>query len=149
MDEKIIKNINIMSRNLRQLRKLSGLSCEKLANKINISKQSISNLEVGSSKITMHWYILLRIIFEKEAKTNKVLKYILYILFESDSVIDDNLLATIESRLDILKDVRTSDKKTIERFFDQSIKPLIPISFLEKIDLVNINLPLWLESTIR
>lgn len=54
----------------KQIRKLLGISCEKVANIIGVTKQTISNYENGKAEYGKKDYILytyaLRVIMEKE-----------------------------------------------------------------------------------
>ena len=66
----IDKEIAIMQTHLKELRKLAGWTSEELGNKLGMSKQAISALENGSTKLNQLHYLALIHLFETECKEN-------------------------------------------------------------------------------
>jgi len=60
-------SISSLQKYLSMLRKLYGWTMEQLGDRIGVTKQTISNLEHGSPKMTKLQYIAIRSVFELEA----------------------------------------------------------------------------------
>jgi len=76
----------IMQENLCELRKIAGWTAEILANKLGVTKQTISNLETQKVKISRVQYIAIRVVFECEIAINTektTLRKIMGLLFEA------------------------------------------------------------------
>lgn len=76
MDSNELK-IERLQNNLLPIRKIIGWTTEDLANRIGVTKQTISNLENKKSKMTLTQYIAIRAILDYEAQTNEDMKEIL------------------------------------------------------------------------
>lgn len=82
---KIEIETRIMQENLCELRKIAGWTAEDLANKLDITKQTISNIENCKVQMTRIQYIAIRSVFECEIyknKKNTTLKKVINILFD-------------------------------------------------------------------
>ena len=71
------KKIERLQNNLFAIRKIIGWTTEDFANRIGVTKQTISNLENKKSKMTLTQYIAIRAILDYEAQTNEDMKEIL------------------------------------------------------------------------
>ncbi len=76
---------------LPTLRKVAGWTAEDLGNKLDVSRQTIINLESKKIEMTKIQYIAFRTVFEAEATTsnNDTLGNLIKILVDSDSVPDE------------------------------------------------------------
>lgn len=86
-----------LQKNLPMLRKLYGWTMEQLADRIGVTKQTVSNLEHGSPKMTQIQYIAIRSIFEAEAN-NRDEDERLNLLRILSLICDDNPEITDEQR---------------------------------------------------
>ena len=66
MSADINTEMQIMQENLCDLRKIAGWTAEALANKMGVTKQTVSNIETQKVKISRIQYIAIRAIFECE-----------------------------------------------------------------------------------
>ena len=85
--------INRLQQNLSSIRKIAGWSAETLGNKIDVTKQTISNLENKKTPMTFTQYIAIRAVLDAEIETNKdneALPKVISILLDSVDSIDDN-----------------------------------------------------------
>lgn len=81
-----------LQENLLSIRKIAGWTGKELGERIGVTKQTISNLENGKSKLLQIQYIAIRSVIDYEIQTNKentVLPQVISILLDSDDVIDD------------------------------------------------------------
>ena len=62
--------IDKLQHNLPSLRKVAGWTAEDLAQKLGVTKQTISNIETGRTAMTKLHYIALRAILDYEARSN-------------------------------------------------------------------------------
>ena len=63
--------VQLLQENLSAIRKIAGWTAEQLAEKIGVTKQTISNLETGKSQMSLTQYIAIRTILDHEIETNK------------------------------------------------------------------------------
>ena len=78
--------IGIMQENLCDLRRIAGWTAENLADRLGITKQTISNLENQKIKMTTIQYIAIRSIFECEISSNPentTLRSVMTLLFDT------------------------------------------------------------------
>lgn len=86
MSVNINMQIRIMQDNLCDLRKIAGWTAETLAEKLGITKQTISNLENQKVKLSRIQYIAIRAVFECEISSNPnntTLRKVMGILFQA------------------------------------------------------------------
>lgn len=77
--------IRIMQDNLCDLRRIAGWTTETLANKLGITKQTISNIENNKVKLSRIQYIAIRAVLECETSMNRentTLRKIYELLFD-------------------------------------------------------------------
>lgn len=77
--------VQLLQENLAAIRKIAGWTAEQLADKIGVTKQTISNLETGKSQMSLTQYIAIRVILDHEIETNKentVLPQVITILLD-------------------------------------------------------------------
>lgn len=79
-------SIQKLQHNLQSFRKLAGWTSEELGHKVGVTKQTISNLETGRTKLTKPLYIAIRTVLDFESKTNENLSKALYLLLDNDTV---------------------------------------------------------------
>lgn len=70
MDNTLQKEIIIMQNHLKELRKLAGWTSEELGKKLGVTKQAVSAMENGSSKMSQLHYLALVHLFESEIANN-------------------------------------------------------------------------------
>lgn len=68
--------------NLPSLRKLAGWTAEDLGDKVGVTKQTISNLETGRTKMSKIQYIAIRAVFDYEAQSNQNLANALHLVLD-------------------------------------------------------------------
>lgn len=61
----------LLQQNLAAIRKIAGWTAEQLADRIGVTKQTISNLETGRTPMNLTQYIAIRAILDHEIETNK------------------------------------------------------------------------------
>lgn len=77
--------VQLLQENLAAIRKIAGWTAEQLAEMIGVTKQTISNLETGKSRMSLTQYIAIRAILDHEIETNKentVLPQVITILLD-------------------------------------------------------------------
>lgn len=75
----------IVQENLGELRKIAGWTAENLAEKLDVTKQTISNLETGKVQMSRMQYIAIRSVFSCEMfinKQNATLRKVIEVLFD-------------------------------------------------------------------
>jgi len=85
MDKKTKSRMMRMQKYLSTLRMLAGWSAEALADELDVTRQTIVNLEKDQTKITKIQYLVLSVIFYNKAKQdeNKTLRQALKFLIDS------------------------------------------------------------------
>lgn len=68
--------------NLPSLRKLAGWTAEDLGDKVGVTKQTISNLETGRTKMSKIQYIAIRAVLDYEAQSNQNLASALHLVLD-------------------------------------------------------------------
>ena len=92
MDVFTEQEISRLQRNLSVIRKIAGWSTADLGALIGVTKQTISNLENGKSKMSKAQYIAIRSVLDYEISSkpdNIALKKAVEILLNSDDVPDE------------------------------------------------------------
>lgn len=82
------EKINRFQDSLSTLRKVAGWSAEDLANSLDVTRQTIVNLETGQTKMTKIQYMAIRLAFEEEAQetNHETLSKLIPILVDSDDL---------------------------------------------------------------
>ena len=104
------KEIIIMQSHLKDLRKLAGWTSEELGHKLGMSKQAISALENGTTKLNQLHYLALLYLFETECKENprnEALKNVLELLFNDTTYYEKNKTAIDKSVNDVANAIST------------------------------------------
>lgn len=81
------REIERLTENLSTIRKIAGWSSEELGELIGVTKQTISNIETGKSKMSKAQYIAIRSVIDyeiSENSNNKLLSQVVEILLNSD-----------------------------------------------------------------
>lgn len=81
-----------LQQNLAAIRKIAGWTAEQLADKIGVTKQTISNLETGKTPMNLTQYIAIRAILDYEIEANKentVLPQAVTILVDAGDELDE------------------------------------------------------------
>jgi transcriptional regulator with XRE-family HTH domain len=76
---------------LAAIRKIAGWTAEELGDMIGVTKQTISNLETGNSKMTPTQYIAIRAVLDSEMERspeNAVLPKVLWLLLDKDEPVE-------------------------------------------------------------
>ena len=142
--------INRLQDNLRLIRTLLNISCEALGEKIGLSKQSISNLELKNSPMTFCQYVTLRLVFDEISINNENFKYIIYMILDYDHDIQlvNNIIIKLKSEIfsSSFKTRRKSYElnKIIDSIFNSIIKPILTDDIIYAVDNINIYLPRYL-----
>lgn len=83
----------LLQQNLAAIRKIAGWTAEKLAERIGVTKQTISNLETRKTPMNLTQYIAIRAILDHEIKTNKentVLPQVVKILLDKRDELNED-----------------------------------------------------------
>ena len=91
-NEEMKKQIKRLQSNLKTLRKTAGWTTEELAARLDLTKQTISNLETGRSEMTFVQYIAIRHVLDDEAETNTentILPIIIDILLDKEDEVEE------------------------------------------------------------
>lgn len=90
IDKQTQEIINRFQDSLSTLRKVAGWSAEHLAEILDVTRQTIVNLETGQTKMTKIQYLAFRTIFnnEIEASNNEMLAKLILILVDSNDLDD-------------------------------------------------------------
>ena len=117
MKKDVLKDINTLQDNLQIIRKVAGWTAEELGERIDITKQTISNLENKNTLMTKTQYIALRTIIDYEIISNSesdALWRVVNVLLESNACEplpkNRNMIPEIPS---FLKKTEKSNKKAI------------------------------------
>lgn len=88
MDRRTQEKITRLQDSLSALRKVAGWSAEELGEILDVTRQTIVNLETGQTKMTKVQYMALRLAFEVEAQAseNDTLSKLITILVDSDNL---------------------------------------------------------------
>ena len=70
IDDEIIKTYQS---NFQTFRKVSKMTCQDVANKIGVTKQTVSNIERGKVKVNKSYCILLMLVVDEVCETNEQL----------------------------------------------------------------------------
>ena len=92
----------LLQQNLAAIRKIAGWTAEQLADKIGVTKQTISNLETGKSPMNLTQYIAIRAIFDHEIETNKentVLPQVIAILLDKGDELNEEDYAKVKEAI--------------------------------------------------
>ncbi|WP_049179797.1 helix-turn-helix transcriptional regulator [Clostridium paraputrificum] len=88
-DKNIIEQqVKRLQANLLAIRKIAGWTAQDLGDRIGVTKQTISNLENGKSKLTQTQYIAIRAVLDYEIQNNKentVLPQVIAILLNDEN----------------------------------------------------------------
>ena len=92
MDKQTQEIVNRFQDSLSTLRKVAGWSAEHLGEIIDVTRQTIVNLESGQTKMTKVQYMAIRMAFEREIKEskNETLAKLMLILVDSDGLDEKN-----------------------------------------------------------
>lgn len=78
------RQIEKLQTNLSSLRKIAGWTAEDLGNELDVTKQTISNLETGKTKMSRVQYIAIRAVLDMEAKKNENLSKAMNLVLNDD-----------------------------------------------------------------
>lgn len=101
MDKQTQQKIIRLQDSLPALRKIAGWSAEELGEMLDVTRQTIVNLETGQTKMTKVQYMALRLAFEAEVQNNnnETLSKLIAILVDSDNL-DETYRDTIKTTVD-------------------------------------------------
>lgn len=68
MDQK--EKCTRLQQNLRTIRSIAGWTAAELGEKIGMSKQTVSNLEIGRAKMSLLYYLAIRTVLDDEINAN-------------------------------------------------------------------------------
>lgn len=91
-----------LQQNLAPIRKIAGWTAEQLADKIGVTKQTISNLETGKTPMNLTQYIAIRAILDHEIETNKentVLPQVVTILLDKREELSETDYAKVKEAI--------------------------------------------------
>lgn len=91
-----------LQQNLAAIRKIAGWTAEQLADKIGVTKQTISNLETEKSPMNLTQYIAIRAILDHEIETNKentVLPQVITILLDKGDELNEEDYARVKDAI--------------------------------------------------
>lgn len=102
MEKKPDRRIARFQSSLPTLRKVAGWSAEDLANKLDLTRQSIVNLETRQTTMTKVQYIAFRSVLEEEASQskNETLEKLIQVMVDQEGLSDedrDKLKSTVDT----------------------------------------------------
>lgn len=88
MDQQTQDKISRLQNSLSTLRKVAGWSAEELGELLDVTRQTIVNLETGQTKMTKIQYMAIRLTFEVEAQgcNHETLSNLITILVDSEDL---------------------------------------------------------------
>lgn len=92
MQDQREEQVRRLQENLQTIRKLAGWSIEDLGEKIGVTKQTISNLERGKTRLSLTQYIAIRAVLDYEAElrgADDILGKAVSILLDGDTSMPD------------------------------------------------------------
>lgn len=92
----------LLQQNLAAIRKIAGWTAEQLADKIGVTKQTISNLETGKTPMNLTQYIAIRTILDHEIEINKentVLPQVITILVDKGDELNKEDYAKVKEAI--------------------------------------------------
>lgn len=95
----------LLQQNLAAIRKIAGWTAEHLADKIGVTKQTISNLETGKTPMNLTQYIAIRAILDHEIETDKeniVLPQVITILLDKGDELNEKDYAKVKEAINTL-----------------------------------------------
>lgn len=101
MDQATSQKITRLQESLSALRKVAGWSAEDLGKQLDVTRQTIVNLETGQTKMTKVQYMALRLAFATEMQTQK-----------NETLLE--LMTTLVDRDDISEDERIQLRQTVD-----------------------------------
>lgn len=110
------KIVNRLQNNLFTLRQLAGWNADELGARLDLTKQTIYNLERGKPKMSWVQYLAIRKIFELEIEKqpdNKVLQKAIVVLLDGQDLPDQELEELQEALKTIAKGMTRSANRTI------------------------------------
>jgi len=108
-------DVLLLQENLEMLRKLFGWSAEQLGNRLDVTKQTILNLEHGVQKMSRIQYIAIRAVLETEAnmrseEEKQNLLTVMRIVLNEDSSISDEQRINVLNTAKVISSATTSAK---------------------------------------
>ncbi|MBU7006191.1 helix-turn-helix transcriptional regulator [Phosphitispora fastidiosa] len=97
--------IKCLQQNLAAIRKIAGWTAEQLADKIGVTKQTISNLETGKTPLNLTQYIAIRAIVDYEIETNKentVLPQVVTILLDKCNELNEEDYNKVKEAINVV-----------------------------------------------
>lgn len=92
--ENLSKEIIVMQNHLKELRRLAGWTSEELGLKLGMTKQAVSALENGNTKLNQVHYLALLYLFElkitEDTKNTEALKKVMELLFSDPDYYEEN-----------------------------------------------------------
>lgn len=124
-----MNQIERLQKNLSLLRLTCGMTVQNMADELDVNRQTISNLESGTNKMTKIQYLAIRSLFSfkiNDQKDNEMLQYLLYYLVDHPDELDD------EKRIKILEHAKIltaaikggASTKDVSNTFDTLVKVL-------------------------
>lgn len=90
------EQIDRLQTNLSILRSIAGWKADELGEMLGLTKQSVSNIEHGKTKLTKAQYIAIRALIDEQIKTdteNQTLSYIAHLLLDTEELTEEELKA--------------------------------------------------------
>lgn len=142
--------VSLLQNNLQPLRKLAGWSIEDLAEKIGVSKQTISNLENANTKMSLTQYIAIRAALDYEAQEhpeNDVLPKAVHLLLDEEQHLDQDDYAKVKEAINAVAAASTgiTNRSTLSTLFTSLIGSLVVSAGL----MGGIATACWLQNLFR
>ena len=116
----------LLQENLRSIRKIAGWTADVLGEKVGVSKQTISNMENGKTKMTLTQYIAIRAVLDFEIDSNPdntVLPQVIDILVDKGAELEDEKYSEVKETVETVA-ASASAVKT-DKQLDKMLKLLL------------------------
>ena len=112
--EKKKKQIQLLQQNLCSIRTIAGWTSEQLAEKLDVTKQTISNLEKSITQMSFAQYIAIRTFLDYEIEwnpNNTVLPQVIEILVDKGAEFEEEDYTEMKEKVEVVAASASSGKK--------------------------------------
>lgn len=126
--EKRKKQIQLLQQNLGSIRIIAGWTSEQLAEKLDVTKQTISNLEKSKTPMSFAQYIAIRTFLDYEIESNPqntVLPQVIEILIDKGAEFEEEDYTEIKETVEVVAASASSGKKgdILEKILNSQLTP--------------------------
>lgn len=131
-DKNAVK-VELMQENLQAIRQLAGWTTAELASRIGVTKQTISNIERGRTKLSLTQYFAVRAVLDYETSKrpkDDILQKALALLIDKADKFSDEKYIKIKNAINTIAAASYSKTEPIEKgvllnLFEHLVSPVI------------------------